>query len=66
MGTPVAYGSSWARGYITVAAANLCHSHSNATSLTHRARPGINPESSWLLVRFLTAEPQWEVPNQMI
>ena len=31
--------------YITV--------HSNARSLTHWARPGIQPESSWILVRFV-------------
>lgn len=33
--TPVAYGSSQARGRIGAAAAGLCHSHSNARSLTH-------------------------------
>ena len=30
--TPTAYGSSQARGKIGAAAANLCHSHSNARS----------------------------------
>ena len=30
-------------------------------SLTHWARPGIKPASSWLLVRFVTAEPQGEL-----
>ena len=35
--------------------------HTNARSLTHWARPGIKPASSWLLVRFVTAEPQWEL-----
>ena len=35
--------------------------HSNATSLTHWARPGIKPASSWILVRFITAEPQQEL-----
>jgi len=28
--------------------------HSHVTSLTHRARPGIKPTSSWILVRFIT------------
>ena len=28
--------------------------YGNTGSLTHRARPGIEPESSWILVRFLT------------
>ena len=35
--------------------------HRNARSLTHGARPGIEPTSSWILVRFVTAEPQWEL-----
>ena len=25
-------------------------------------RPGIEPESSWILVEFVTAETQWELP----
>ena len=28
--------------------------------LTHRVRPDIEPESSWMLVGFITTEPQWE------
>ena len=36
--------------------------HGNARSLTHWMRPGIKPEFSWILVRFVTAEPQWELP----
>ena len=35
--------------------------HGNAGSLIHWARPGIKPTSSWL-VRFVTPEPQWELP----
>ena len=38
-----AYGSSQARGHIEDAAAGLHHSHSKARSLTHWARPGIEP-----------------------
>ena len=34
----------------------------NAGSLTHWARPGIEPVSSWILVEFITTEPQWEFP----
>ena len=34
--------------------------HSNAGSLTHWARPGIDPMSSWILVGFITSEPRWE------
>ena len=58
-------------------AAVLHHSHSNVRSelhlwlnttthgytgsLTHWARPGIEPASSWILVGFITAEPWWEL-----
>ena len=33
----------------------------NARSLTHWARPGIEPWSSWILVRFISAEPWQEL-----
>ena len=33
--------------------------HSNARSFTHWEKPGIGPTSSWILVGFITAEPQW-------
>ena len=36
--------------------------HSSVASLTHRARPGIEPASSWIRVGFDTAEPRWELP----
>ena len=67
--TPVPYRSSQARGQIRAAATGLCHSHSNtryeqhlwptpqliatARSLTHWAKPGIKPSSSWILVGFV-------------
>ena len=35
--------------------------HDNAGSLTHWARPGIEPMSSWILVGFVTAEPWWKL-----
>ena len=73
----VAYGSSQSRDRIQATAANLCHSHSNTGSesclrptpqlratldtLTHRARPRIEPVSSWMLVRFISTEPQQEL-----
>ena len=47
----MAYGGSQARGLIGAVAKSLRHSHSNAGSLTHRGRPGIEPETSWFLVR---------------
>ena len=34
----------------------------NTKSLTHWVRPGIEPMSLWILVRFITTGPQWELP----
>ena len=34
--------------------------HSNAASLTHQARPGIEPAISWFLVGFVSTAPRWE------
>ena len=65
------YGSSQARGGIGTPSAGPCHSYSNAGSnlhdtyttahgntgsLTHWARPGIVPMSSWIEVGFITSE----------
>ena len=36
--------------------------HCNAGSLTHWLRPGIESASSWMLVRFVSAEPRQELP----
>ena len=55
----VAYGSSQARGWIGAVAAGLHISNSNAGSLAHWASPGIEPASSWILVRLVTTEPKW-------
>ena len=62
---PMAYGGSQANGPVGAEFASLHHSHSSLTSsvtyttahstarsLTHWARPGIKPTSSWMLVRF--------------
>ena len=35
--------------------------YGNAGSLTHSRRPGSEPTSTWILVRFITAEPHWEL-----
>ena len=35
--------------------------HGNAGSLTHWARSGIKSTTSWLLVGFVSAVPQWEL-----
>ena len=76
--TPEAYESSHGRWQIEAAAAGLHHSHSDTGSqspsvtyteaygdtgsLTHWTRPGIKPVSSWIPVRFVTTEPQRELP----
>ena len=59
--TPLAYGSSQARGQIRAAAAGLHHSHSNTASLTHWLRPGIKSTSSWIPVGFFPAKPRREL-----
>ena len=40
--------------------------HSNTASLTHWARQGIEPVSSWILVRFITAEPPRELLKNIL
>ena len=45
---PMAYESLQAGGQIRPPAAGLHHSHSNTGSLTHWARPGVEPKSSWI------------------
>ena len=37
--------------------------HSNVRSLTHWERPGIEPASSWILVRFISTEQWWKLLN---
>ena len=48
----------WQRGIGTT---SVNTTHSNTRSLTHWARPGVEPTSSWKLVVFITAEPRWEL-----
>ena len=38
----------------------------SAGSLTHWARPGIEPATSWLLVGFISNVPQWELPQAVV
>ena len=59
----MACGACQARGLIGATAASLYHSHSNSRSLTHWERPGIEPITSWFLVRFVSAVPRWELLN---
>ena len=68
---PVAYVGSQARGRIRAVVAGLRHSHCNtrsepylrpnARSLTQWMRPGMEPSSSWMPVRFVSAETWWEL-----
>ena len=57
----MAYGGSQARG-LTSAVAPMIHTttHGNVGSLAHWSRPGIEPASSGMLVRFVSAEPRWD------
>ena len=61
--TLAACGSSQARSQVGATAAGLHHSHSNTRSLTHWARPGIKPTSSWFPVRFLKHWATKETPH---
>ena len=49
---------------IRAASENHSAAHCNARSSTHWGRPGIEPASSWVLVRFVSAEPRQELRNQ--
>ena len=75
--SPSACGSSKAKGHIRAIAAGLHHghsnvgseqrrvtyttAHSNTGSLTHWARPGMEPVSSWIPVGFISTELQREL-----
>ena len=78
---PAAYGSSQARGPIRAIAASLHQSQQcqiwatsatyttvwgHARSLTHWVRPGMEPVSSWILIRFISAKPRWELSTQCL
>ena len=54
--TPVAYGIFQARDWIEAKSVTYTTAHGNTGFLTHWARPGIEPASSWILVRFITTE----------
>ena len=47
---------------IRAASATYTTTHGNPRSLTHWARPGIEPATSWLLIGFVSTEPQQELP----
>ena len=68
--SPVAYGGSQVMGWIGAVAAmgsELClwtkpQLNGNDGSLTHWARPGIEPQASWVLVCFPSRGPQRDPP----
>ena len=78
--SPWAYGSSYARGGIRAVAADLhtpqpqqrqiwatayTTTHSNAGLLTHWARPGMEPSSSWILAGLITPEPRQQLLDDL-
>ena len=48
-----------------VTSATYTTAHSNTRSLTHGARQGIEPATSWILVRLISTEPRREFLNQL-
>ena len=73
---PMEYGGSQARGLIGAVTTGLYHSHSNTGSEPHlRPTPQLQampdpqptePASSWILVGFVSSEPQWECPDLLL
>ena len=71
--TPVVCGGSHARGLICwpmpepqqcqtqATSATYTTGNGNTGSLTYWARPGIEPTTSWLLVRSISAVPRWKL-----
>ena len=63
------WGSNWScqptpqpqQCRIWAASETYTTAHSNTRSLTHWARPGIKPVSSWILVRLVSTEPEREL-----
>ena len=75
----MAYESSQARGWIGAvapglpqlqqhkiwaASATYTTVYGNTRSSTHWAKSGIKPTSQWTLLGLITAEPQWELPEE--
>ena len=50
---------------IQAASTTYTAAHSHARSLTHWARSGIEPTTSWFLVRFISTVPRWELPKHL-
>ena len=48
---------------IWATSATYTTANGNTRSSTHWARSEIEPVSSWMLVRFVSTEPRWELPH---
>ena len=51
---------------IQTASVTYTTAHGNTKSLTHWAKLGMEPTSSWILIGFVTAEPQLEFPLNIL
>ena len=51
---------------IQAASVTYTTAHDKTGSLTHWTKPGIELSSSWILVKFVNPEPQWELPEWFI
>ena len=56
-----AYTTATAMLEIQATSETYTTAHGNAVSLTHQARAGIKPTTSWFLVRFVSTAPRWEL-----
>ena len=64
---PLAYPTATVTSDLShVCAVTSTTAHGNTRSLTHWVRPGTEPASSWMLVRFVSIEPRWELPCDYI
>ena len=57
--------SATQQGRVQAASLTYFTAHGNAGYLTHWARPEIESTSSWVIVGFITTEPQWELQRHI-
>ena len=63
---PMAYGGSRLGVKSELQLPTYTTAHGNARTLTHGSRPGMEPATSWFLVRFVFAAPWWELPIALL
>ena len=56
----------WRKNFLGRQFAIYTTAHGNAGSLTHWVRPGMEPTTSWFLVRFASAVPWWELQGLLL